>query len=292
MTVKYEPLVSVIMNCFNGEEFVNEAINSVLGQTYDNWELIFWDNVSSDRSKEIFSSFKDSRLKYRLSDKHTNLSEARIQAINVSQGDLFAFLDVDDYWNKDKLKKQVSLFNNEEIVFSCTSVIVLYENNNRRKKIIPPKGIDGYVFNELLENYFIVLSSLIVRKSAYFSIGGFEKKYHIIGDFDLVTKLALYGKCGIDYDYLTFNRKHSKNESLVKSSIHNAELLEWRATSSKLLGNAHPKSKKKMIKNIDFSCILNDINNKNITYRTLLMTLNQSPKNILKIFYKYVASYI
>ena len=53
MTVGDKPLVSVIMNCYNGEEFLSEAINSVLAQTYDNWELIFWDNLSSDKSKEI-----------------------------------------------------------------------------------------------------------------------------------------------------------------------------------------------------------------------------------------------
>ena len=138
MTVAYKPLVSVIMNCYNGEEFLSEAINSVLSQTYDNWELIFWDNLSSDKSKEIFSNFKDDRLKYKLSDKHTNLSEARIKAINASQGDLIAFLDVDDFWKEDKLEKQVSLFDDQTIIFSCTSVKVIYENSFKKRNINPP----------------------------------------------------------------------------------------------------------------------------------------------------------
>lgn len=292
MTVIYKPFVSVIMNCYNGEEFVSQAINSVLSQTYENWELIFWDNLSSDRSKEIFSSYKDERLKYKLSDKHTNLSEARIEAINFSQGDLIAFLDVDDFWKEDKLEKQVSFFDDHSILFSCTSVKVIYENSFKKKKINPPNKIDGYIFNELLENYFVVLSSLIVRRSAYNSIGGFQKKYHIIGDFDLVTKISLNGRCGICHEYLTFNRKHSKNESLIKRSIHSDELLDWRSNSSNLLGKANLISQRKIIKNIDFSCILNDIYNKNITYQTFLMCLNQNPKNILKIVYKYFSSLI
>tara|TARA_B110000008_G_scaffold276582_1_gene316124 strand:+ start:2698 stop:3576 length:879 start_codon:yes stop_codon:yes gene_type:complete len=292
MTVAYKPLVSVIMNCYNGEEFLSEAINSVLSQTYDNWELIFWDNLSSDKSKEIFSNFKDDRLKYKLSDKHTNLSEARIKAINASQGDLIAFLDVDDFWKEDKLEKQVSLFDDQTIIFSCTSVKVIYENSFKKRNINPPNKINGYIFNELLENYFVVLSSLIVRRLAYFSIGGFEKKYHIIGDFDLVTKLASNGRCGICHEYLTLNRKHSKNESLIKSSIHTKELLDWKSNNAYLLGKANLISQKKIIKNIDFSCILNDISNKNITYQTFLMCLDQSPKNILKIVYKYVSRFI
>ena len=57
------PLVSIIVNCYNGEKFLSDAIKSALSQTYKNWELIFWDNQSKDSSKEIFNSFKDERLK-------------------------------------------------------------------------------------------------------------------------------------------------------------------------------------------------------------------------------------
>ena len=59
-----DPLVSILMNCYNGEKYLHEAIDSVLAQTYKNWELIFWDNRSSDRSAEIFKSYNDKRLKY------------------------------------------------------------------------------------------------------------------------------------------------------------------------------------------------------------------------------------
>ena len=59
-----QPLVSIIMNCYNGETFLHESIKSVLSQTYENWELIFWDNRSEDKSAEIFKSYKDKRFKY------------------------------------------------------------------------------------------------------------------------------------------------------------------------------------------------------------------------------------
>ena len=68
-----EPLVTIIMNCYNGEKYLNEALQSIVNQSYKNWELIFWDNLSSDNSKKIFDSYNDKRFKYHLTDKHTVL---------------------------------------------------------------------------------------------------------------------------------------------------------------------------------------------------------------------------
>ena len=66
-----QPLVSIIMNCYNGETYLIQSIESVLSQTYKNWELIFWDNRSNDKSAEIFKSYKDSRFKYFYAPEHT-----------------------------------------------------------------------------------------------------------------------------------------------------------------------------------------------------------------------------
>ena len=94
------------MNCYNGEKYLNEAIESILSQTYSNWELIF-DNLSIDNSSSIINSFKDERMKYFLSDTHYEaLYEARIEVVNHSNGEYLSFLDV-IYWKNDKLKKQI-----------------------------------------------------------------------------------------------------------------------------------------------------------------------------------------
>ena len=94
----YSPLVSVIMNCFNGETYLADSINSILNQTYENFEVIFWDNHSIDKSAIIYKSFKDKRLKYYYAKKFTSLYEARNLAIKKSKGKLIAFLDTDDLW--------------------------------------------------------------------------------------------------------------------------------------------------------------------------------------------------
>ena len=69
------PLVSIIMNCHNSDKFIEEAINSVLNQTYQNWELIFWDNNSSDDSRKKVETFKDKRIKYFFNNEYTALGK-------------------------------------------------------------------------------------------------------------------------------------------------------------------------------------------------------------------------
>src|SRR5829696_2506866 len=104
------PLVSVIMNCFNGEKYLREAIDSVLAQSYTNWEIIFWDNQSTDDSARIVRSYRDPRLKYFYAPTHLPLYGARNHAIDRAAGELIAFLDVDDWWIPSKLEQQVPLF--------------------------------------------------------------------------------------------------------------------------------------------------------------------------------------
>ena len=119
------PAISVVMSVYNGEKFLQEAIDSVLAQTYQNWELIFWDNQSTDNSAKIFKSIDDQRLKYYYAPQHTWLYEARNYAIEKSSGEYFAFLDVDDWWIPEKLEKQLRYFENEVGIFIKNFVILI-----------------------------------------------------------------------------------------------------------------------------------------------------------------------
>ena len=88
-------LVSIIMNCYNCAKYLEEAIDSIYAQSYDNWEIIFWDNCSTDNSALIAKSY-DSKLKYFLAKEHTALGRARNLAIKEAKGGYIAFLDSDD----------------------------------------------------------------------------------------------------------------------------------------------------------------------------------------------------
>ena len=108
--MKREPLVSVIMNCHNGAKYLKDSVESLMSQTYKNWELIFWDNKSFDSSKKIIKKFKDKRIKYFKSEKFQNLYHSRNLAIKKAKGKYVGFLDVDDLWERNKLKKQMKYF--------------------------------------------------------------------------------------------------------------------------------------------------------------------------------------
>ena len=132
--MKNEPLVSIIMNCYNGEEYLRDAINSIVNQTYENWEIIFWDNRSTDKSAEIFKSYDDSRLKYYLAPTHANiLYKARNHAVKKTKGDFIAFLDVDDWWLNDKLEKQIPLFEVSVVALVYGNLWWVFEKKNKKK---------------------------------------------------------------------------------------------------------------------------------------------------------------
>ena len=130
------PLVSVIMNCFNGELFLKDSIGSVINQTYENWELIFWDNRSKDKSAEIFKSYKDKRLKYFYADEHVSLYKARNLAIDQSKGNFISFIDTDDLWNKDKLELQMPYFKNPEVGVVYSNLWIFKKKVTKRKLLI------------------------------------------------------------------------------------------------------------------------------------------------------------
>ena len=92
------PKISILMNCLNGEEFLESAISSVMNQTYPNWELIFYNNASVDQSKNIFLSFTDERLRYFERTSTIEIALARNDALLHASGEWIAILDVDDVW--------------------------------------------------------------------------------------------------------------------------------------------------------------------------------------------------
>ena len=112
------PLVSVIVNCYNGEKFLKKCIKSILNQTYKKIEIIFWDNLSTDNSKKIIRSFHDKRIRYFKSNKFVTLYSARNLAIKKAKGEFIGFLDTDDWWVPSKIQKQIDKYKkNKDVKF-------------------------------------------------------------------------------------------------------------------------------------------------------------------------------
>jgi len=224
-----EPLVSVMMNCYNGEEYLRDAINSVINQTYKNWEIIFWDNQSTDKSAEIFKEYKDSRLKYYLAPAHVNiLYKARNSAAKKINGDFIAFLDVDDWWCSDKLEKQIPLFEDTQVGLVYGNSWRILEKKNRRKsprkKVLPI----GMILSKLLNENFIASATYVVRRKSLESLEYFfDDDFHIIGDYDFHVRLAAKWKFNCIQTPVAYIRIHGKNESILSKNKEIPEMKIW-----------------------------------------------------------------
>lgn len=205
------PKVSILMNCYNGEEYLEKAIKSVISQDYKNWELVFWDNLSNDNSAKIFKSFDDPRFKYHLAVRHTSLGEARALAYQNLAGDLIAILDTDDIWYQSKLRLQVKEFADPEVGLVISDT-VFFDEKSKWPLYGATKPPTGYVFESLLNNYFISLETVMMRASAVKALDiGFDKDFDNISDFDLIVRLSRHHKIALVPEILAGWRVHSNN---------------------------------------------------------------------------------
>jgi glycosyltransferase involved in cell wall biosynthesis len=185
------PEVSVIMNCFNGAEYLREAIDSVYSQTFSNWEIIFWDNASNDDSPKIARSY-DSKLRYFRGEKTVPIGEARNYALQKTRGQYIAFLDCDDLWYPSKLEKQVPFFkNNPEVGVVYSDCNIIDENGQiTMQDIMNGQFYEGNVFEHMFKNMIVpAWPTVVMRKSSIDDVGMFAN-YSRADDLDILLKIA------------------------------------------------------------------------------------------------------
>jgi glycosyltransferase involved in cell wall biosynthesis len=201
-----DPLVSIIVNCFNSERFLKEAIDSIYQQDYFNWEIIFWDNASTDGSSEVAKSY-DNRLKYFLASITTSLGEARNLALKKASGKYVAFLDCDDKYLPGKISKQVTTMESSDAALCYGSVFVINENGEviNRNKIIDKHG---YLLDKLLLRYEINMQTVMIRRAVLSDNHlSFDLSLEFSPDYDLFMRIASEYKLSALSDFLVEYRK-------------------------------------------------------------------------------------
>lgn len=223
-----QPLISVIMNCHNSEVFLREAIDCVLNQTYKNFEIIFWDNCSTDHSAAIVKSYNDNRIKYYYASQKTLLGQARNLAISKSSGEIISFLDCDDLWDNDWLEVVSNEFSKDK---ELTLVYCRFSTFGNRKEKLVKK-----VFNEdsivdmdlFIDNYSLGMSGACFRKSIWKEQGvRFSDAYNLIEDYDFFLRIASQGKVKYLVHPYMYYRLHDNNLT-DKSSSWTIELKDLR----------------------------------------------------------------
>ena len=152
-------LVSIIVPVYNAEKFIDETINTVLNQTYTNWELLLVNDCSTDNSIDIIKKFKDKRIKLINNKVNSKAAISRNNGIKKAKGRYICFLDADDLWDKEKLEKQVKFMNEKDCAFSFTGYEFADENGKPNgKKVFIPETI---TYKQALKNTTIWTSTVM-----------------------------------------------------------------------------------------------------------------------------------
>lgn len=219
---KIKPLVSVMMNCFNADTYLKQAIDSVYSQSFQDWEIIFWDNASTDNSLGIAEAY-DERLKIFKSSETVNLGKARSEAVQKAEGKYLAFLDCDDMWLKNNLENQVNIFlsdrNDIGLVYGRSRIINAENIEIGFYPNIDKELPEGHIFEELCKQNFIPFVSAMADKEKYYSAGGFPRDFKHSTDYYLFLNIARKYKVSPTESINSCYRIHGSNLTASSQSI-------------------------------------------------------------------------
>lgn len=226
-----EPAVSIIIPTYNRADILPRAIDSVLGQTFSDFELYIVDDASTDETEAVVRSYNDDRLRYiRHESNRGSGGIARNTAIDQVTGEYVAFLDDDDVWRPTKLEKQVALFEDSP---HDVGLIYCWMNYLDGETVVERRHPErrGYIFREMLDRNAITnASTLLVRSEVFSDIGGFDPTLPRGIDSDFIRRVAKEYK--VDYvpevlvEYHVghgFERDSTLDESGIRDAIASTE---------------------------------------------------------------------
>ena len=189
-----DKLVSIITPLYNGEKYIRKTIESVLNQTYQDWEMVVVDDCSMDRGPDIVLEMAsvDSRIRYYRNETNKKVALTRNRAIELSEGRYIAFLDSDDLWKPDKLEKQIRLMEEQNAAFCYSACEVIDESSAPTGKVrhVPTQ----MSYKQLLKGNVIPCLTVVLDRKQFSHITMPD-----IGHEDYATWLALLQRCGIAY---------------------------------------------------------------------------------------------
>jgi glycosyltransferase involved in cell wall biosynthesis len=193
MNSPHAPLISVVIPTYNRADLIPKAIQSVLDQTYQNWELIIVDNYSDDGTKEVINSFRDPRISMLLLPRTGSVAASRNMGVRHSKGDWVAFLDSDDWWFTTKLSTVCEVIRrNPDLIYHDLEIVSGPNNAKSLGKTKSRKLKDPIFLDLLLNGNDISLSSVTVRKSIFMKVNGMNESlsYVAIEDYETWLRIA------------------------------------------------------------------------------------------------------
>jgi glycosyltransferase involved in cell wall biosynthesis len=187
------PLISIIIPTYNRADLIGKAIQSILEQTYKNWELIVVDNYSDDNTKDVISAFNDDRICMISTPRTGSVAASRNLGLSHSNGEWIAFLDSDDWWFPKKLEFVCKVIKKEpDIINHNLQIVSISHAQLSRKKTKGRKLKEPVYLDLLLNGNSIALSSVVVRKEILLRVGGMNESpaFFAVEDFDTWLRIS------------------------------------------------------------------------------------------------------
>lgn len=189
MTVN-SPHITVVIPTYNRAVFLRDSIESVLAQTYDDFELIVVDDGSMDDTRDIVAAFSDDRIKY-LYQENLGVSSARNSGVNAARGSKVAFLDSDDIWLSHKLERQIEFIKENPEAVICQVGETWERNGKRVNPMRKHKKYSGWIFEKCLPLCIVSPSAVMIDREALIDVGGFDESLPACEDYDLWLRMSL-----------------------------------------------------------------------------------------------------
>lgn len=224
------PLVTVVVPTYQGEAFVRETIDSVLAQTFTDYELVVCDDGSTDGTLAILDSYGD-RLRV-VRQRNRGVAAARNRAADVARGEFLAFLDHDDLWEPEMLATLVPILRADPALGLVYSDALVIDKagvvRGQRGRYLRYR--QGDVFDPLLHGNFIPVETTLMRTALYRELGGCDEGLRYLEDYELCLRVARKARVGFHPGPLARYRVHDRNLSHDREPM----LVEWIAVLERL----------------------------------------------------------
>ena len=210
-----KPKVSVVICTYNRAQYLPQAIESVLAQSFQDFELIIVDDASTDNTQTVVERYmNDSRIRYIKNNNNLGLGKNRVEATKNVRGEYIAILDSDDYWvDVNKISKQVDFLDkNNKVGAVGTFGKIVDDKNNTIGKLVYKTNNDDIRRRMLFYHQFLH-SSTLFRKEAFTKAGGYDTTLSPAEDFDLILKIGTEYELANLPEHTTHYRVHSENSS-------------------------------------------------------------------------------
>lgn len=275
---------SILLPVFNGENFLEESIKSVINQTYDKWELIIIDDGSIDNSYQIAKKWVDNdhriRILHHPSGSNRGVSASRNLGIKFASGEWVSFLDADDFWKEGKLDEEYKIISSHEDIVLIYSKAIVKDPNNLvyRNESVFGSGIEGKVtdpFKRLINGFLVSMSSISVKMEALKETRGFSEALHFAEDTLFIHQILEFGSIYLIDEPLSYYRLYETSTSTI---INKRQKISARFTVYNLLIDTVKEKNRRIVSKALV----------HIGFKRILRSYVVYPENDLKLVFGYL----